>query len=124
MAVMIGNVSFDLRLPGPELAPLAQEPEIVARPGLDGYLVQQQGRRSEPTPWALLSHESSNANADAKIAALRALRGTLVTVEDEYETQTEDVLVVDVPPALKRKVLVDGQERWRIEAIAVLLRTA
>jgi len=121
----VDTVTFDLleRASQP-VSLLAPQPVVLERPGIDGHASVVIGERGEPFTWLGLKWDSSRNNALAHVAAVRALRGSVVTIYDEGGTQTSNVEVIDVRvPLQPQAVWQSGSQKWQTITQLTLLVT-
>ena len=120
MSVTIATLEFEHRRGQPLQLPL---PDLRndARAGLDGIAISDEGLRPYPTRWELTSYHDDAATAVAQHEALAALAGVdSVSVTDEFEVTTTDVIVRAVQPLDMRFVIRDGDTKVRLILLVML----
>lgn len=76
--------------------PLAEEIEIITRPGVDGVAAKQMGKRAQAATILTEVDVLDAAALTTLVAGYRAIRGSLVTVVDGAGRTHTNILVADV----------------------------
>jgi hypothetical protein len=95
---------------------LALRVDTWQTPGIDGVGSQTLGQGSEPSPLQTVAYFENDALAEAHIAACKALKGQVISMEDNWENEYENLLVIDVRTAnSKRAVFRNNQAQVRVQ---------
>ena len=89
----IGGFNF-IRLRG-GIHPVAEVPQEITRPNVDGHAFRRFGKRGMSSLWESVV-DLTQANVSTTIAGYRALQGTLVTLVDEAGDSYTNVMVRSV----------------------------
>lgn len=89
-----------------EVKPLQAASEVFSRPGVSGHGVVGQGLRGDPYTLTVRHDETSTSNREAKITALRALGGGIVTVVDPDGNTFSRQLVKDFGAPVRKNFLL------------------
>ena len=94
----------------------AIEIEVLIDAGVDGFGGRKGALRSQPSPLRGTGYYDSSAAAYVAIAAARALKSQLVTVENDFGETWSDCLVLEAR-ALHDPVpvLIDGDLQYQVD---------
>lgn len=114
MAGVVGLIDVDIIRGVPEK--LRTEMQTWRVPGLDGYGAMTIGQGDSEFNLTTILYVADNATAIAHRDAAIALQGTLITIDDDWENNYQNVLVDHVDASnFAQPVIKDGEPAVRCE---------
>ena len=114
----IGSIAFDI-ISGP-LPRTGLETVDLARPGVDYMGAIVMGQRGDAVEWDLIGYANNISDMNAAILAALVLKGTVVTVHDNWSLSVTNVKVDDIGFDEPKSVMKDGATAVRVTGRARL----
>ena len=91
----IGSFSF-IRMTGPQIPALALAVEPINRPAVDGVAFRDDARKVREIMLETIATSTTLAAANVAVDNYAAIKGTLVTIVDDFGRTVNYVMILDV----------------------------